>query len=204
MKGYKQFADSVIIGGKGTRAKLHGYDSSLTFIGAGRSAFVFKLPNENKALKVFFPSFTHIAKEEAEIYRTLQGIEYYPNLYEAGENFLVIDYIEGSTLFDCVSTGIFITDQHIAEIDKALMHAKERGLNPSDIHLRNIFINDRGEIKMIDVARFRQTKNCSQWDDLKTAFHKYYRKTYFPKKIPAAMMNFIAALYKKKLIPLPS
>lgn len=204
MTEYKALAQSVKIGGSGTRAKLLDHNPLLTFIGAGRSAYVFKLENENKALKVFFPSFTHIAKEEAEIYKTLQGIEYYPAIYEAGENYLVIDYIEGSTLFECVSKGISITDKHIAEIDKALMQAKERGLNPSDIHLRNIFITNHGEIKMIDVARFRQTKDCTQWNDLKTAFEKYYRKAYFPKKIPVAMMNFIAALYKKKLIPLAS
>ncbi|MDX8290330.1 protein kinase family protein [Metabacillus indicus] len=202
MTVWSKLADSVKIGGRGTRAKLLGHDQSLTFIGAGRSAFVFKLSGEEKALKVFFPDFTHIAQEEADIYRTLQGIKYYPSLYEAGENFLVIDYIEGSTLFECVSSGISITDEHIAEVDSALLSAKMRGLNPSDIHLRNIFITSDGSIMMIDVARFRQKKDCTQWNDLKTAFHKYYRKAYFPKKIPAALMNVIAALYKKKLIPL--
>ncbi|KEZ48366.1 serine/threonine protein kinase [Metabacillus indicus] len=202
MTVWSKLADSVKIGGRGTRAKLLGHDPSLTFIGAGRSAFVFKLSGEEKALKVFFPDFTHIAQEEADIYRTLQGIKYYPSLYEAGKNFLVIDYIEGSTLFECVSSGISITDEHIAEVDSALLSAKMRGLNPSDIHLRNIFITSDGSIMMIDVARFRQKKDCTQWNDLKTAFHKYYRKAYFPKKIPAALMNVIAALYKKKLIPL--
>lgn len=202
MTVWSKLADSVKIGGRGTRAKLLGNDPSLTFIGAGRSAFVFKLSGEEKALKVFFPDFTHIAQEEADIYRTLQGIKYYPSLYEAGENFLVIDYIEGSTLFECVSSGISITDEHIAEVDSALLSAKMRGLNPSDIHLRNIFITSDGSIMMIDVARFRQKKDCTQWNDLKTAFHKYYRKAYFPKRIPAALMNVIAALYKKKLIPL--
>ena len=41
------------------------------------------------------------------------------------------------------------------------MLARQRGLNPSDIHLRNIFLTDRGEIKVIDVARFGQKKSVS-------------------------------------------
>ena len=56
------------------------------------------------------------------------------------------------------------------------------------------------EIKMIDVARFRQTITCNQWDDLKNAFYHFYTRPYFPKKIPAFILNLIAALYKRKLI----
>ncbi|WP_404454186.1 protein kinase family protein [Virgibacillus necropolis] len=175
-------------------------DSTLEFIGAGRSAVVFKILSTNKALKVFYPNFTGIAKEEAEIYEILKGNPYYPTLYEAGENFLLIDYIEGYTLFECLSQGIPLNESTINETDYALSLARKAGLNPSDIHLRNIILTPEGRVKLIDVARFRQTKDCQQWTDLKKVFFTMYSKTYFPKKIPVSVLNTIAYLYKKRIL----
>ncbi|QUW22536.1 protein kinase family protein [Sporosarcina sp. Marseille-Q4063] len=196
MNNYQALANSVIINKKN---RLVSYDDSLKHIGTGRSAFVFKIKSANKAIKIFFPEFTHIAKEEAEIYQALQGISYYPSIYGAGLNYIVMDFIEGLTLFDCVSQGKFIEPAHIKEIDYALSLARARGLNPSDIHLRNLFITTNGEIKIIDVARFRQKKNCRQWHDLKKAYYRFYRKRFFPKKVSAIYLNIVAFLYKKGL-----
>ncbi|MFZ3579322.1 protein kinase family protein [Virgibacillus sp. DJP39] len=175
-------------------------NSTLELIGAGRSAVVFKIQFTDKALKVFFPNCTDIAKEEAAVYKILEGNPYYPTLYEAGENFLLIDYIEGDTLFECLSKGIKLTQKTIKETDYALFLAREAGLNPSDIHLRNIILTPGGKVKLIDVARFRQVKDCQQWTDLKKVFFTWYNKTYFPKKIPVSMLNTIAYLYKKKIL----
>ncbi|EQB43297.1 hypothetical protein CGLO_18058 [Colletotrichum gloeosporioides Cg-14] len=37
------------------------------------------------ALKVFFPSYQHIARKEAAIYEKLSGSSYYPEIYESGD-----------------------------------------------------------------------------------------------------------------------
>ena len=199
MNTYHELANTVVISPKKNRL-LH-YDDSLKLIGTGRSAFVFRISNSNKAIKVFFPDFTYIAKEEAEIYKVLQEIPFFPTIFDSGLNYIVMDYIDGRTLFECVNQGIPITTNHIKEIDEALLLASSKGLNPSDIHLRNIFITSTNDIKLIDVARFRQTKNCTQWSDLKSAYLLYYKKRLFPKKIPATIMNTVAFIYKKQLIP---
>lgn len=199
MNTYQELANTVVISPKKNR--LMHYDDSLKLIGTGRSAFVFRISNSSKAIKVFFPDFTYIAKEEAEIYKVLQDIPFFPTIFDSGLNYIVMDFIEGRTLFECVNQGIPITTNHIKEIDEALLLASSKGLNPSDIHLRNIFITSNNDIKLIDVARFRQTKNCTQWSDLKSAYLLYYRKRLFPKKIPATIMNTVAFIYKKQLIP---
>jgi predicted Ser/Thr protein kinase len=196
---YQELANTVVISPKKNR--LIHYDDSLKLIGTGRSAFVFRISNSSKAIKVFFPDFTYIAKEEAEIYQVLQDIPFFPTIFDSGLNYIVMDYIDGRTLFECVNQGIPITTNHIKEIDEALLLASSKGLNPSDIHLRNIFISSTNDIKLIDVARFRQTKNCTQWSDLKSAYLLYYKKRLFPKKIPATIMNTVAFIYKKQLIP---
>nr|WP_163100468.1 protein kinase family protein [Peribacillus alkalitolerans] len=201
MKSFSELANSVSITKKGTNFILNDKDPDLTLIGEGRSAFVFRIGTTEKVLKVFFPEFVKVAKEEAEIYKILRGTSYYSSLHEAGKNYLVIDYIEGHTLFSCLEKGIPISIESLKEVDRALGLAKEKGLNPSDVHLRNIIITFDGKVKLIDVARFRQTKNCSQWKDLKAAFHMFYLQRYFPKKIPATILNLVALLYKKKLLP---
>lgn len=198
MNKYQALASTVIIN---KRNRLISYDDSLQLVGTGRSAFVFRIKSTDKAMKVFFPNLTYIANEEAEIYKILQDISYYPSIYDSGANYIVMDFIDGHTLFECMCNGKVITSVHIKEIDYALSLASARGLNPSDIHLRNIFITSKGEIKMIDVARFRQTKNCIQWDNLKKGYNRHYRKPYFPKRISATLLNIIAFLYKKGLLP---
>ncbi|WP_108672084.1 serine/threonine protein kinase [Peribacillus acanthi] len=201
MKSFSELAKSVVITKKGSSFILNDKDPNLTLIGEGRSAFVFRIGTTDKVLKVFFPEFEKVAREEAEVYRILSGIPYYSPLYGAGKNYLVIDFIEGYTFFSCLEKGIPISTDSLREVDCALGLAREKGLNPSDVHLRNIIITSSGEIKLIDVARFRQTKNCTQWKDLKAAFHKFYKQKYFPKKIPATILNLVALLYKKKLLP---
>lgn len=169
-------------------------------LGVGRSAWAYRIGSTHQAVKIFFPSYAHLAEEEAAVYQVLQGSPYYPALYQVGADYLVMDYIEGLTLFECLCRGIPIKEEHIHQVDKALEDARERGLNPSDIHLRNIMVTTEGKIKLIDVARFRQAKDCPQWEDLKSAFSRYYRLPYFPKKIPSFFLNLTAALYKRKLL----
>ncbi|MGE7766066.1 protein kinase family protein [Peribacillus sp. NPDC096540] len=201
MQQYSELAQSVMISHDKNNTLLDA-DHSLSLIGKGRSAYVFRIHSTNKAMKVFFPNHTHTAKVEAEIYQTVQSIEYYPTLFDAGENYLVIDHIEGNTLFECLTLGIPITEENIKEIDHALQLARKEGLNPSDIHLRNIFITSEKKVKIIDVARFKQVKSCNQWHDLKNAFHLFYSKSFFPKKIPSFILNSIAAIYKKRFFPI--
>lgn len=200
MKLYQQLADSVKFSRRLNGTRLLEKDDRLEFIGAGRSAFAFRIKETNYAIKVFFPESKGIARDEAEVYRELPDHSYYPSFYGSGDNYIVIDYVQGLTLFECLAQGVPIKEEIIRQVDEALDIARESGLNPSDIHLRNIILTGEGCIKIIDVARFKRTKKCTQWDDLKHAFYKFYRKKYFPKKIPVFIMNTIAALYKKRII----
>lgn len=198
MSIYQKLVETVVMN---KRNRLLSYDISLKLVGKGRSAFVFRIRGTDRVIKVFFQNYIHLAKEEVEIYQMLAGIDYYPSIYDAGKNYFVMDYIAGNTLFECMTNGRIITEGHLKEIDYALSMASDVGLNPSDIHLRNIFITFNDEIKLIDVARFRQTKDCRQWDNLKKAYHQFYCKPFFLKKTTTVLLNMIAYFYKKGLIP---
>ncbi|PAD38379.1 serine/threonine protein kinase [Terribacillus sp. 7520-G] len=198
MADFEQLAKQIQMSGPDTMPHLTAYPASLVLIGTGRSAFAFRLIDSSKVVKIFFPAFRHIAAEEAEIYKALVNNRYFPTLHEAGDGYLVIDYIPGHTLYDCLREGIPITDHHIAAIDSALTHAAAEGLNPSDIHLRNILITPAGDIRLIDPARFRQQKHCTQWEDLHRAYERFYKKKLFPKKMPGFLLELIAYLYKRR------
>lgn len=198
MNSIVELVDSVKLKSNKRGTSIIEKDPALEFIGAGRSAVVFRIKSTNKALKVYYPDFVHVALEEAEIYKLLKGNPYFPTLYESGRNFLLIDYIEGNTLFDCLSGGIKLTESNINETDYALGLVRQQGLTPSDIHLRNIILTTEGNIKLIDVARFRQTSNREQWEDLKKVFYMFYRKPYFPKSIPVFVLNGVAYLYNRR------
>ncbi|MGM9927744.1 MAG: protein kinase family protein [Bacillus sp. (in: firmicutes)] len=173
----------------------------LMLIGTGRSACVFLIKDTNKVIKIFHPKFQHIAYEEADIYSHLTQIPQFPTIYQTGTNYIVMDYIEGYTLFDCLHKGIKIQEEQVNEVDDILQLVRSKGLNPSDVHLRNILVTADRQVKIIDVARFKQTKSCQQWDDLKGAYFQLYIHPLFPRKLPKSLLNIIGILYKKKLIP---
>ncbi|MFD1708190.1 protein kinase family protein [Siminovitchia sediminis] len=194
---YQHLAESVKFQYKEHKPIIVSHAPTLQLIGMGRSAAVFKIEHTEKVLKVFFPEFAHIAQEEASVYDLVHHLDYYPDMYESGPNYIVIDFIHGYTFFDCLTHGIPLSEKDIMEVDDALSLAREQGLNPSDIHLRNIILTPDHQIKVIDVARFRQSKKCHQWEDLKKGFYYFYAKPFFPKKIPAKLLNSIAYFYKK-------
>lgn len=176
------------------------YPDGLHPIGKGRSAAVFKLSMENKVLKVFYPEFHHLAEQEAAIYQELDNDVYYPKLYEAGKGYLILEYLDGVTFYDCLIEGIEITKEMVQNVEDALNYAKSKGLNPSDTHLQNVMLLKTGEVRVIDVVRFRQTKECSHWEDLKTAYQTIYCNPYFPKKVPAWVVETVIRLYRKGII----
>ncbi|WP_082233453.1 protein kinase family protein [Halobacillus massiliensis] len=172
-------------------------------IGQGRSAAVFKWEGiSTYAVKIFYPNFQHLAIQEEYVYNTLANNDYFPELLLTGEGFLVLELLDGMTIYDCLVTGRAITPEMVSEVDQALEYARQKGLNPSDIHLRNIILTNEGEIKIIDVVRFTQDKECPHWQDLKKAYYTYYQKRYFPKKMQPLLVELIIRLYRRKLLPI--
>lgn len=192
MNGIVDMVNSIIIKDETVVTK----PDELVMVGRGRSAVVFKLPDEEKVLKVFFPAYAHLAVQEASIYHQLDNANYYPTLYEEGAGYLVLEYLEGMTLYDCLRQGKVITEEIIKQVDQALDYARLKDLNPSDTHLQNVMLLRNGEVRVIDVVRFRQSTICTHWDDLKSVYYAYYQYSYFPKKYPRWVIETIIRLYR--------
>ncbi|MDL5377683.1 protein kinase family protein [Exiguobacterium mexicanum] len=195
MNHYEQYA-GVTFERHGQDTRVTAYHPDLELHGIGRSAAVFRIKATRLVIKVFFPGYTHIAAEEAVIYRTLEGLPQFPGLYEAGPNYIVIDYIEGKTLFECLIEGIWIDPAYIKQVDEALIAARRLGLTPSDVHLRNLILTPDGRLYLIDLARFRQGQQVDhQWEDLKRMY-RLYRLRFMPKRYSERWLNGVAYLYR--------
>lgn len=182
--------------------KLISYPDSLKWIGQGRSAVAFKHLDTGLVVKVFYPFCREIAAVEADVYRKISMHEWFPHVYEVGEGFIVLEYVTGRTLYDCLVEGVPITECMIHEVDRALQFARTLGLNPSDTHLKNIMLTDEHRIKIIDVARFTQEEECPHWEDLKKAYYLYYQRPFFPKKYPKLFIECVIRLYRRRLLPI--
>lgn len=193
---YCYYVSTVLFGKRNRSIKVLKHHSDLKLHGMGRSAAVFKVKNENRVIKIFYPSFEKTAIQERQNYEKLNGNHYYPAVYEAGTNYIVMDFIEGKTFFECLAEGIPIKPHYIDHVDNGLQYAREAGLNPSDIHLHNLIVTKDGSVCIIDVARFSQKKKCSQWNDLKRGYTRYYQRAFFPKKIPKWIMYTVAKMYR--------
>ncbi|ASS75539.1 hypothetical protein CIG75_11450 [Tumebacillus algifaecis] len=166
-------------------------------IGVGNSAAVFQPKDHPQiAIKVYADTHTHIASEEAAIYEQLGDSPYFPHFYERGDHFLVMEYKQGTNLYDCLLQGIHIPEQVIQDVDEAIAYARSRGLNPADIHLKNVLVHE-GRGILVDVSDYRKHGACKRWEMLKAAYYDYYLDLYKPGlTVPSWVLETIRKWYK--------
>ncbi|QTA89613.1 hypothetical protein [Desulfonema magnum] len=165
--------------------------------GVGNSAAVFRHDSyPDIAIKTFSDIRTHIALRESEVYRKLGDSSFYPKFYGSGENYLLLQYIPGPSVYECLLKGIFIQEQIVSDIEKAVSYARECGLNPRNLHAKNILIyNGRGYV--IDVSDYMKTGRCYHFDILKYFYNKLYVRFCRPgMKIPFWILECIRRGYR--------
>src|SRR5699024_2611196 len=108
-----------------------------------------------------------------DIYDRLRDASYFPACFAAYDRYLVLSYEEETTLFDCLLQGIHIPNQVIKDVEDAREYVRKKGLNPRDMHLKNILLQN-GRAKIIDVSEYIQPGNDYRWEHLKQAYESYY------------------------------
>ena len=127
-------------------------------------AYVFKKYAKNKIDKV---------KVEAGVYQIIDDSSFFSTCFAVYDEYLVLSYEEGMTLFDCVLQGIHIPEQVINDVEDAREYVRNKGLNPRDIHLKNILLQN-GRAKILDVSEYIQPGNDFRWEHLKKGYEQYY------------------------------
>jgi hypothetical protein len=150
------------------------FSEDLRCIGIGTDAAVFYFPKTpNYAYKVYSDKALEKKEVEAGIYERLKGSPYFPRCYGAGPNYLVLSFEKGVTLFDCLLQGICVPQQAIQDIEDAREFVRSQGLNPRDIHLKNILLQE-GRGKVLDVSEYIHEGTDGRWEHLLWAYHHFY------------------------------
>ncbi|PAE40826.1 serine/threonine protein kinase [Bacillus sp. 7884-1] len=166
-------------------------------IGSGNYAGVFLHQSNPKWVVKVYGRKPEDLKKEVNVYKKLGKHESFSSLIDYGDNYLILKRIDGMNLFDAVVKGIRIPESVIRDVDEGIAYARSVGLNPFDVHGKNVVMsNGRGYI--VDVSDFYKHGKCRKWDDLKKAYYKIYLPLiykYHP-PIPFFIVNSVRRGYR--------
>jgi hypothetical protein len=169
---------------------IEGDAEDLLLVGTGTDAAVFRsMVYPHLAFKVYAQEKRDKKAIEEEVYERLGISHYFPKKLGSGVNFLVLSFEEGTTLYDCLLQGITIPPVVIEQVERAREHIRKCGLNPRDMHLKNILLYD-GRAKIIDVSEYALPGNDKRWEYLKKGYEQYYRHI-SGKPVPSWMMETV-------------
>ena len=153
---------------------ISGDLDDLKCIGVGTDAAVFQsLSATDYAFKLYAKDKVNKVKVEANVYHILGDSPFFSTCFASYDEYLVLSYEEGKTLFDCILQGIHIPEQVVNDVENAREYVRNKGLNPRDIHLKNILLQN-GRAKIIDVSEYVLPGNDYRWEHLKKGYEQYY------------------------------
>lgn len=142
-------------------------------LGVGNYAAGLTHPDFPKyVVKIYAPGRPGI-KEEIDVYNKIKSHPSYSECFYHAENYLILKRLDGKTLYKCINEGIPIQESVIRDIDEALKYAKDIGLNPHDVHPKNVMIV-KGRGVVVDVSDFNKKEKCVLWKHFKKAYYKIY------------------------------
>lgn len=176
---------------------ITGGSSDLQCVGIGTDAAVFVYtPLPSYAFKLYTQEALSKKQAEIDVYQALDGSPYFPVYYGDGERYIVISNESGMTLYDCLLNGVSVPRQVIDDVESARQFVRERGLNPRDIHLKNILLqNGRG--KVLDVSEYVQDGNDKRWEHLAWAYDNFY-PLIEGKKVPMSVLEAVKKRYYRQ------
>jgi predicted Ser/Thr protein kinase len=118
-------------------------------IGKGKQGAVFKIASD-KCVKIFADPNKVIREREA--YKATEGSSIVPKLYEVGENYLVLEYIEGPNLQEYLASEGILTEEMTKKILYLLQEMKRYKFIRVDARLKHIYLTKEGVLKVIDHA----------------------------------------------------
>ncbi|MFE8699577.1 serine/threonine protein kinase [Cytobacillus sp. FJAT-54145] len=173
---------------------IEGNLDKLYCVGIGTDAAVFRsyeIPQY--AFKVFATDKLFKKDMELNVYERIGESSFFPSCYGQGHNFIVLSYEEGITLYDAVVKGIHIPPQVIEDVEQARKEIYSKGMNPRDIHLKNVIMNE-GRAKLIDVSEYMKEGDDGRWAYLKRGYKDYYHLI-DGKAIPIWMVESVRKWY---------
>ncbi|MFC0043740.1 serine/threonine protein kinase [Metabacillus iocasae] len=171
--------------------------SNWTCIGVGNYAAVFEHKDYEEWVVKVYSREPELVKKEVWVYEKLGVHPSYSELIHYEQNYLILKKLKGITLYEAVHRGIRIPEQVIKDVNEALDYARMRGLNPYDIHGKNVMMNhNRGYV--VDISDFYKTGIDRKWRDLVKAYYKIYMPFFYKYNIhiPYFVLNAVRRGYR--------
>lgn len=166
----------------------------LELVGIGTDAVVVKHSKwPSYVWKVFAAERVDKKEAEYQVYQQLTGAPFFATCHGQGDNYLCLSYEYGPTLYECLEQGIVIPEQIVADVAEACNYAQKQGLNPRDIHLKNVLLQD-GRAKLIDVSEYVKPGNDNRWGYLVTGYKHFYPLIQ-GRKIPTWLIELVKNAY---------
>ena len=147
----------------------------LRVVGSGTDAVVVAHPElPAHVFKVFAPESLEALDQEQLSYSLLGSSDHFATCFGRGERHLVLSYEPGLTLYQCLEQGVPVPEQVILDVQAARAYARSRGLNPKDVHLHNVLVQD-GRAKILDVSKYVAPGDEDRvWDHLAEGYRRFY------------------------------
>lgn len=165
-----------------------------TTIGIGTDAVLLQHPlTPRYVYKVFSPQNIDKMINEYDAYQRLGISPFFSRCFHKGTRFLALNYEEGPTLYECLLKGIPIPEQVILDVENACHYARQRNLNPRDIHLKNIILQN-GRAKLIDISEYVHPGDDLRWLHLTEGYRRFYHLIK-GKAISERWINWVKNIY---------
>jgi hypothetical protein len=147
----------------------------LRLVGYGTDAVVVQHPGlPEHVFKVYTPQTTSCLEDEYHSYAQLAGSPFFAACIGRGAFYLVLSYEAGPTLYECLLEGIVVDEQVMADVEAARAYARNVGLHPKDIHLKNVLVQGR-RARIIDVSKYAPPGDEDPvWEHLAEGYRRFY------------------------------
>ncbi|WP_249435780.1 serine/threonine protein kinase [Paenibacillus sp. Marseille-Q4541] len=177
--------------------KITGEVPGVNCIGMGTDAAVFTIDQLPEfAFKIYSPEAVDKKKTEKAVYDRLAGSPFFATCYGEGNRYIVLSMEKGPTLEDCLMEGIPVPEQVILDVKEARDYAESVGLNPRDIHLKNV-LNQNGRGKVLDVSEYVKEGDDQRWDHLVWAYYHVYPR-FRDVKVPQWVIETVKKWYQRR------
>jgi RIO-like serine/threonine protein kinase len=116
-------------------------------IGHGVRGAVFQL-DESRCVKV--SANPKDSSREAEALKMAENIPFIPKVFEAGSNFIIMEFFKGITLSSFIKKKKMLPEDYSRQIVECIRAMKEIGFTKIKLKLSQIIVTDNEELKFVD------------------------------------------------------
>ncbi|WP_179107236.1 hypothetical protein [Sediminibacillus massiliensis] len=132
---------------KGEKTLLIDNPTTYPLIGMGAQGAVFQL-SDDKCVKIYPDPLK--AQMEQEAIKAGEHLDFFPEIYETGDNYTVMEFFQAPTLKEYLKNSTFLPESITKKLLHILNELKRAEFTMIDAPLRHIFVLDNEELKVID------------------------------------------------------